>query len=208
MKLADLKKLSRDQARDLYGMGALSRFEMMFRDYLNGDIAWPEYTAQDLIALRTRLGLTQEALALLLTVSPKTVMRWEASGETIPSMAGVLLCILDRLEDGFLDLANAKGGRYTLFQEMRDHIYDTGAEKKRLFQEEERPVPAVFYKEKVIALRKRLQLSKKELADLLHVSQSTVEKWESGVVVPKGTAHLMLKLLWVKGKDEISSLSL
>lgn len=107
-----------------------------------------------------------------------------------------------------MDLARAKGGRYTLFQEMRDHLYDTRTEIKRLFEEEERPAPCVFYKEKVIALRKRLQISKKELADLLNVSQSTVEKWESGAVVPKGTAHLMLKLLWLKGKDEIASLSL
>lgn len=75
MRLSALKQLSTEECRRRLAAGQITRFQAMFRDYLNGEISWPHYCGPDVAALRERLNLTQEALAALLKVSPKTIFR-------------------------------------------------------------------------------------------------------------------------------------
>ncbi|EIW12429.1 XRE family transcriptional regulator [Lactiplantibacillus plantarum EGD-AQ4] len=44
----------------------------------------PHYSAQDIKAIRSELGITQRVLALVLAVSPRTVEAWEA-GKSQPN---------------------------------------------------------------------------------------------------------------------------
>lgn len=100
MRLSALKSLTTEECRRRLAAGQITRFQSMFRDYLNGEISWPQYCGPDVASLRERLNLTQEALAALLKVSPKTVFRWEAEAETIQPNYCIALCMLDKLGEG------------------------------------------------------------------------------------------------------------
>ena len=207
MRLAELKKLAFNDARDYYSVGKITRFEMLFRDYLNQEIDWPHYAPEDVIALREKLNLTQEALAVLLRVSPKTVLRWETKGEEIPSTACIALCILDKLGDGVFDLMRDDAGSYTLIESLKEQKSDLTAgindSLYNLSLRDKQILPEPFDKAAVQELRSRLRMSRRELADLLEVSPSTVDKWESGAVTPKGPSLTVIKILWLKGKEAL-----
>lgn len=51
----------------------------------------------------------------------------------------------------------------------------------------------------VVAIRRKLHLTQRGLANVVGVSPRTVEAWETGANVPSGSARHMLYLL---GKDE------
>ncbi|WP_443743200.1 helix-turn-helix domain-containing protein, partial [Sutterella sp.] len=72
----------------------------MFRDYLNGEIDWPHYRGEDIVRLRERLNLTQEALGELLRVRPETVRRWETENVPVGGVTDIALCALDKLGAG------------------------------------------------------------------------------------------------------------
>ena len=86
----------------------------MFRDYLNGQIDWPLFKPSDVVSLREKHNLTQEALGELLRVSPKTVLRWETEGETIPNTARIALCAIAKLGPGIFELMNPEIAQYDL----------------------------------------------------------------------------------------------
>lgn len=205
MRLAELKNLSYDTARDYYGVGRITRFEMLLRDLLNHDLSWPDYSPEAIVALRERFNLTQEGLAVLLRVSPKTIIRWETEGEEIPGMACIALCILDRLGDGIFDLMREGDGRFTLLESLKsdprnltpaiaDTLYNLSLQVMRT-------PPDPFDKDAVLELQRRLKLSRREFAEMLDVSRSTIDKWESGEITPKGPALTLMKLLWATDKD-------
>nr|WP_294468402.1 helix-turn-helix domain-containing protein [uncultured Sellimonas sp.] len=50
--------------------------------------------------------------------------------------------------------------------------------------------------EEVKAIRQRLHLKQRELADLMNVSVKTVEHWESSKGTVKGAAAVLLGILW------------
>ena len=207
MRLAELKKLTFNTARDYYGVGKLTRFEMLFRDYLNQEIDWPKYKPQDIVGLRQKLNLTQEALAVLLKVSPKTVLRWETDAEEIPSTACIALCIIDKLGDGIFDLMKDDAAGYTLLQTLKDRPSDLTAgfadSLYNLTLREQQVLPEPFDNKVVQELRSRLRMSVREFAELLDISPSTVNKWESGAVTPKGPSLTVMKILWTKGKEAL-----
>ena len=207
MRLAELRELAFDTARDFYSIGKLTRFEMLFRDYLNNDIDWPKYKPHDVVALRERLNLTQEALALLLKVSIKTVLRWETEGEEVPSTACIALCILDKLGDGVFDLMKEDVPNFILMQTLRDEPSNLTAgitdSLYNLSLREEQKIPAPFDQTAVQELRNRLRMSRREFAELLEISPSTVDKWESGAIKPKGPSLTVMKILWMKGKEAL-----
>ena len=64
---------------------------------------------------------------------------------------------------------------------------------------EQQKVPDAFKAEQVQTLITRLGVSRAELARTLDVSLSTVNKWASGAVEPKGSALVLLKVLWMHG---------
>ena len=169
--------------------------------------SFPHYAPEDVIALREKLNLTQEALAVLLRVSPKTVLRWETKGEEIPSTACIALCILDKLGDGVFDLMRDDAGSYTLIESLKEQKSDLTAgindSLYNLSLRDKQILPEPFDKTAVQELRSRLRMSRREFADLLEVSPSTVDKWESGAVVPKGPSLTVMKILWLKGTEAL-----
>jgi len=201
MRLSRLKKLSSSDALDAYCVGRISRFEMNFSNYLRGEIDWPEYKPADVAALREDLGLTQEGMAVLLKVTPKTIQRWETEEGAISSTALIALCTLDKLRDEVFDLMAKDSRRFTLLQSVIREEEPAQSLDDAHPRRSNPPPPDAFDKEDVKTLQARLKLSRQAFADLLGVSLSTVEKWENGSVIPKGPALTVLKLLWTHGAD-------
>ena len=205
MQLSKLKALSSGECWNDYIVGKLTRFECMFRDFLSGEIDWPQYTAADIVALRKRRHLTQEGLAALVKVSPKSVVRWETDGEAIPSPILIALCAIDKLVDKVFDLMQ---GTSSFAQHEKAQLPSLdlvkGIESANIGIEQERrrlasDIPDPFGNQAVKELRARLRLTKRAFAEALGVSPSTVDKWESGAVIPQGSALTLLKILWQQG---------
>ena len=57
-----------------------------------------------------------------------------------------------------------------------------------------RPLPAVPYGERVRWLRRRLDVSQREFADMLNVSVGTVRSWEQGLRTPDGASVRLLDI--------------
>lgn len=206
--LAALKTMSSSQCRDDYAVGKLTRFEVMFRDYLNGQIDWPLFKPKDIVRLRERFNLTQEALGTLLRVSPKTVLRWETEGETIPNTARIALCTIEKLGPGIFELMNPEIDQYDLLAtsgRSDDLVGDLeeSAHYNLRAQRLREATPDPFDAKAVGELRSRLRMTRGEFAKLLGVSQSTTDKWENGSIQPKGPALTILKILWTKGVDAL-----
>ena len=208
MQLSKLKALSSGECWNDYIVGKLTRFECMFRDFLSGEINWPQYRPEDVVALRKRRHLTQEGLAALLKVSPKSVVRWETEGEIIPSPVHIALCAVDKLGDGVFDLMDGESSfsRCEKSHQMPSDLikgteacFDVERERKRWASD----IPSPFGNEAIKELRARLRLTKRAFAEALGVSPSTVDKWESGAVTPQGSALTLLKILWQQGLQAI-----
>lgn len=204
MRLSALKSLTTEECRRRLAAGQITRFQSMFRAYLNGEISWPQYCGPDVASLRERLNLTQEALAALLKVSPKTVFRWEAEAETIQPNYCIALCMLDKLGEGVFTLMDEHQKHFTLeaAPERRDNLTGDLADSVRYNLEANRRdagFPDPFDGKAVAELRRRLGLTRRGLAEELSVSPSTVDKWEQGDVALRGPALTILKILWHQG---------
>ncbi len=208
--LAELKAMSFNESRDLYKIKKISRFEMLFRDYIHGDIQRPIYTPADVRRIRQELGLSQMGMSLLFGVQDKTILRWERDGENIPGPAQITLCLLDKLKDGFFDLLAPEVERCSLKVNDALQSFFSEPEKsslsplsKSVSEEDLSDMPAVFNEQTVRHLRHRLNLSRAQMADLIDVSESAVIKWESGEIQPKGPTLILLKSLWLYGLDAL-----
>lgn len=208
MKLSDLKALSTYQCREMLRTGKLTAFECMFHDYLNRDIDWPKFAAEDIVRVRQQLNLTQEGLAELLKVSPKTVLRWETQGEDVPNTVNIALCVISKLgKDVFALMASDRKHFRLVVDEDSDEAITDGVDDPRYnlrakiaFDQ----VPENFDAERVAELRARLRMNRREFAEFLGISLSTAVNWENGSVVPKGSSLALLKALWIHGRKAFS----
>ncbi len=205
MQLSKLKSLSADECWQGYLMGKVTHFDCMFRDYLTGRIEWPEYGPDAIVKIRERFDLTQEALAALLGVSPKSVLRWETAGESIPTPTRIALCVLDRLGDGVFDLMKGERSLIDFSRSLsgdRDLTRGPGSAVYNFEQQRQKTnshIPERFDQHAVADLQNRLRMNRREFAEALGVSQSTIDKWKSGAVEPSGSALTLLKILWQQG---------
>lgn len=210
MQLSKLKALSSGECWNDYLVGKLTRFECMFRDFLTGEIDWPQYTPADVVALRKRHHLTQEGLAALLKVSLKSVMRWETDGEVIPSAVLIALCTIDKLGDKVFLLMQGESS-FAWHEKSQQHadsdlVKGLNVAQSAVRNERQRlasDVPDPFTHTAVKELRARLRLTKRAFAQVLGVSLSTVDKWENGSVVPRGAALTLLKIIWQRGAQTL-----
>lgn len=209
MRLSALKSMTEAQCLCAFKAGKITQFQKMFRDYLNGEIGWPRYSGEDVVLLRERLNLTQEALAALLKLSPKTVYRWEEAGnEPIQPAYCISLCLLDKLGEGVFELMDrdrqsfrlldAESRSENLTQDVADSVRYNLEASRRLTE-----LPEPFDGSAVAELRKRLKLTRRGLADVLGVSPSTVDKWEQNDVALRGPALAVLKILWQQGLEAL-----
>lgn len=211
-----LKKMSALAARDLCQIGKISRFEMRLRDLIQGDVSLPVYTPADVRRLRQDLELSQSAMAALFGVQDKTILRWERDGENIPGPACLALCLLDRCRDSFFELFDPKKSRLTLAEpagkarkqdkvEDQDNALGTADNPFAAAKLENRraDMPETFDGAAIYHLRERLDISRRDLADLLDVSESAIIKWETDCIAPKGPTLILLKSLWLYGFDAL-----
>lgn len=201
MKIDELKMMSEPEVERALALGQISYFEYGFRDFLLGRCGWRHFTGPDLIALRERLTLTQETFGYLLNVSKQTVLRWEKDGELIPQWADPVLTCVDRLEGGLFEVMRSPCNRPGEVRDLLGSVY-----YHQRYRGDAYELPEVFEGEEVKTLRARLRMTRKAFAELIDVSLSTVDKWESGAVKPKGPALTVLKLVWKEGPDVLKGL--
>lgn len=201
MQFSLLKNLSPQRALNQYRQGKLTAFEYALYRYLRDETSKTVYEAEEIIALRHRFKLTQEALGEILQVSQKTILRWENSQDVIPGNAQIALNALSKLGEGFFTLMAAdKNGECLQFQNSRLSVNEEEKEERQLTRE---IPPLPFEASHVIELREQFHMSRKEFAQLLDVSLSTINKWETGAVIPKGTALALLRILWRDGLNAL-----
>ena len=188
MRVTRAARLDDEKVADAYDTGELNRFELNMVNYLKGRVRWPRYTHLDVSRIRSDFKMSQAEFGALFNVTNKTILRWEASDDAIPPMAQIVLCMLDRLGDRVFDLMDAE----------EDRVPDPKPLPKRRVPDRD-SVPDVFSAADVKRLHERLDMTRGEFSDLLGVSRATIDKWESGVYPPKGTALNMLKLIWIYG---------
>ena len=143
------------------------------------------------------MTLTQESFGWLLNVSKQTVFRWEKDGESIPQWADPVLTRVDRLDGGIFEVMRSPCNGPGEVRDMLGSAY---------YHQCACELPDVFEGEAVKTLRARLRMTRKAFAALIEVSLSTVDKWESGAVKPKGPALTVLKLVWKEGPDVLKGL--
>lgn len=206
MQLAKLKNLSRNQCREALLSGRVTEFEYMLHEYLTGEISWPVYRGKDVATLREKLNLTQKGLALLMGVSWKTVLAWENDGaeEALPSTVCITLCLISKLGADIFKLMRTDEPHFSLISRNTSVMspasdMSEAADYCLSAMREQQKVPDTFKAEQVQTLITRLGVSRAELARTLDVSLSTVNKWASGAVEPKGSALVLLKVLWMHG---------
>lgn len=211
MRLSDLKKLTQEKALEYRLLGLITPFEHMFHKYLTGELSWHRYSTPEIVALRERFNLTQEALAELLMVSFKTVQRWESEGEEPPNTVCIALSVLDKLGIEVFKLMNTSENRFELKEveveaqgeeNFTEKMYDSTlynlSARRETFS-----VPKKFDAETVCELRRRLGMTRSDFAKMLGISASTALKWEHGDIVPKGPSLLILQILWQRGLEAL-----
>lgn len=85
-----------ESMHDLHRAGALSSEKMQSYDALYKSYKTPVYTDEMVRSLRSRLNVTQAALAALLNTSASTVQKWENGAKKPSGPSSRLLDILDR----------------------------------------------------------------------------------------------------------------
>lgn len=179
----------------------------MLKAYVNGELAWPKFSADEVAQIRKDANLTRKGLGALLKVPAETVLRWESGTEDIPEHVSMVLCVISKLglgvfslmqsESGSFDLRASADSRSNLAQGLDDPQYNLA-----LANEDSR-VPDSFDPETIKNLRRRLGMNRREFAEFVGISLGTAVNWENGSVVPKGAALALLKVLWKWGKTAL-----
>ena len=115
---------------------------------------------EKLLNIREDAELKQEEMAEILKTTQSNYSRWEGGKELIPLRKLNLLC--------------------NYFNIRMDYVIGISAEKDG-FGKFELDAKTIGMRLKIV--RKRYHISQKELADLLHTSQSTVSAYESGKTI-------------------------
>lgn len=208
MTRTQLKRLPVDEAIELYKSGKLSNVDYALYCLERGLMDWPEVTKDGLRSLRRKYDLTQKEMALLLGVSQQTIMRWEGQAETVPAPIRLVIRKMDSSMDEFLGHLQlmpghpeyAKEFRKKFNAEMREVEKDNAITPLELSGDDEESLLAT--RSEIINLRRRLSMSRGEFAQFLHVSPSSVDKWENGTSRPLGVVEIFLKIL---ARDDLTS---
>ena len=187
-------------SQDWINLEKMDRFDKLFAEFMQGIRGWSEFTPTDMRRMRERYNLSFEALGWLLRVNPQVVQYWEGRPDSIPEYHQVALIALDKMGADYLELMAPRAlsvPASTKHTEQTEPIFYPDESELEI----EDLTPESFDGEKLIELRARLGMSRKELAATLGVTTNTVDKWETGVIKPKGPALLVLRILWEKGLD-------
>ncbi len=129
--------------------------------------------AERLIALRKKAGLSQSAVADLLSVTRQAVSKWE-SGKTSPS----------------LEAYSSLAALYTTSIEL----ILTGADYEG--DSDLTAVEGSFFAERLKNLRQKRALSQGDVSEALSVSRQSVSKWERGEAEPDAERLIALSKLF------------
>jgi len=81
---------------DLYGIGAVDKATMRHFDALCLEVDVPEYSPDEIRALRERLHVSQSVLASVMNASANSIQKWERGVKKPSGTALKLLNLLDR----------------------------------------------------------------------------------------------------------------
>ena len=80
---------------DLHGIGAVDKMTMRNFDVLCLETAVPEYSPEEIKALRERLNLSQAVLATVINAGVDSIRKWEQGAKKPSGTALKLLSLLD-----------------------------------------------------------------------------------------------------------------
>ena len=134
-------------------------------------------------------------------MSPKSILRWVTEEGVTPTTGVIALCTLEKLRGDVFGLMDEDSGQLMLVQEnVKPEDAPRPLKDPRASPQKRRP-PDAFGRKEIKTLQARFNISRPAFAELLGVSLSTVDKWESGSVTPKGPSLAILKLLWAHGPE-------
>lgn len=81
---------------DLHRIGVVDKTTMRHFDALCLEVAVPNYTPDDIRALRERLNISQSVLASVINASSNSIQKWERGTKKPSGTALKLLNLLDR----------------------------------------------------------------------------------------------------------------
>ena len=81
---------------DLHGIGAVDKATMRHFDALCLETAVPDYSPEEIRALRERLHISQAVLASVINASANSIQKWERGVKKPSGTALKLLHLLDR----------------------------------------------------------------------------------------------------------------
>jgi putative transcriptional regulator len=81
---------------DLHGMGAVDKATRRHFDALCLKTPLPDYTPEEIRALRERLNISQSVLASVINASANSIQKWERGAKRPSGTALKLLNLLDR----------------------------------------------------------------------------------------------------------------
>lgn len=179
----------------------------MLKAYLNGEIAWPKFSADEVAQIRKDANLTRKGLGALLKVPAETILRWESGAEDVSDSINMVLCVISKLgvgvfslmkpDSGVLDFVACANKKSDLAQGVNDPQYNLA------LASEDARVPDSFDPETIKRLRRRLGMNRREFSEFVGISLGTAVNWENGSVAPKGAALALLKILWKWGKPAL-----
>lgn len=202
----DYKTLSVQEAIELHKSGKLDDLDYTLFCMENGLMAWPEYNADQIRALRKKYDLTQKHLAVLLGGSQQTVMRWESQQDSPPptvrhafmSMEESLPHFISHLELTSKHPKYAVNKRRSYRASLKDAEAKAQADKAVTpldLTEDRTPEGDLALRTMVINLRRRMSMTRGEFARFLNISPSSIDKWENGTGRPLGIVATFLKIM-------------
>ncbi|MDO5532534.1 helix-turn-helix domain-containing protein [Sutterella sp.] len=194
------EKKSKQQQNEEFAPDSPRAFDRGLRALRHRRIAWRRFDGLDVRRIAADRRVTLADLASLIGVSRRSVYRWIADPSSMTLPMCVALAWFDVMGENVFHVMTEEARRMDAARgiEPEEPVEPPKPAGKGTKAGKDDGVPKVFSAEDVVRLRDRLDVSRKEFAAALDVSESTVAKWEQGDGVAKGPALILMRLLWKK----------
>ncbi len=208
MKLNQIKNWDRSQVLDAFEREHINQNDVYLYDFYHQNYRWPLFTGKDVKELRESCQLTQLELATLLGVDTTTVVRWEQMENELPALVKVLLTYVQKNGPFALVqwLDTKPKEQETIADKLKKARIKAEINKTRAENVEDKaslaywvgslpPYSEEITSDDIVRVRNRMNLNRKQFAQMLNVSKSVVGKWEAGVIKISGLPDTLFRIL-------------
>ncbi len=145
---------------------------MICNPFLWQNFIMKEIFISNINALRKENKLTQPQLAKETGLSKSAISSWE-SGERIPSAIAII-----------------KLSQY--FEVTSDYLLKISNDNKCIYYSDKSEIDMSIFRERLLKLRKNMNLTIYDLENILKLSKSALHTWEKGISIPNAQAVIKL----------------